>query len=68
MNKYIVYVLEIHQMQMEIDAIDKADALDKVMIGDGHWVDNSMEFVDVCDPDTWIVELQEKGEENEAVE
>ena len=56
MNKYIVYVLEVHQVQIEVDAVDKNDAIDQAMSGNGRWVDNSMEFVDSCDSDTWIVE------------
>ena len=63
MNKYTVYVLEIHQIQFETEAIDKADAIEKAMNGDGRWVDNSMEFVDSMDSDHWIVELLEEGTE-----
>ena len=69
MNKYTVYVLEIHQIQIEVDAVDEADAIEQAMNGNGHWVDNSMEFVDSVDSDEWIVELVEEGtEEDEAVE
>jgi hypothetical protein len=69
MNKYTVYVLEIHQIQIEVDAVDEADAIEQAMSGNGHWVDNSMEFVDSVDSDEWIVELVEEGtEEDEAVE
>ena len=56
MNKYIVYVLEVHQVQIEVDAIDKNDAKEQAMNGNGRWVDNSMELVDSLDPNTWIVE------------
>ena len=69
MNKYTVYVLEIHQIQIEVDAVDESDALEQAMNGNGRWVDNSMEFVDSVDSDEWIVELIEEGtEEDEAVE
>jgi hypothetical protein len=69
MNKYTVYVLEIHQVQIEVDAVDEGDALEQAMNGNGRWVDNSMEFVDSVDSDEWIVELIEEGtEEDEAVE
>ena len=60
MNKYTVYVLEIHQIQIEVEALDKHDALDQAMQGKGRWVDNSMEFVDSVDSDEWIVELVEE--------
>jgi hypothetical protein len=63
MNKYTVYVLETHQVQIEVEAADESDAVEKAMSGDGRWVDNSMEFVDSCDPETWVVELTEEGEE-----
>jgi len=69
MNKYTVYVLEIHQVQIEVEALDEIDAVDQAAGGNGRWVDNSMEFVDSVDPDEWIVELIEEGiEEDEAVE
>ena len=68
MNKYTVYVLEIHQVQFECEALDENDAIEQAMNGNGHWVDNSMELVDSCDSDTWTVELLEEGKENEAVE
>jgi hypothetical protein len=68
MNKYTVYVLEIHQVQMEVDALDKNDAIEQAMSGNGRWVDNSMELVDSVDSDEWIVELLEEGEGNEAME
>ena len=62
MNKYIVYVLECHQVQFECKAVDKNDAIEQAMSGNGRWVDNSMEFVDSLDTDTWTVELIEEGE------
>ena len=69
MNKYTVYVLEIHQVQIEVDAVDENDAIEQAMSGNGRWVDNSMEFVDSIDSDEWLVELIEEGtEEDEAVE
>ena len=68
MNKYIVYVLECHQVQFECEAVDKNDAIEQAMNGNGRWVDNSMEFVDSLDTDTWTVELLEEGKENETVE
>ena len=69
MNKYTVYVLEIHQVQIEVDAVDEEDAIEQAMNGNGRWVDNSMEFVDSVDSDEWIAELIEEGtEEDEAVE
>ena len=61
MNKYTVYVLEVHQIQFETEAVDKADAINKAMNGDGRWVDNSMELVDSVDHNDWIVELTEEG-------
>ena len=60
MNKYTVYVLEIHQVQIEVDAVDKDDALERAIQGKGRWVDNSMELVDSVDSDEWIVELVEE--------
>tara|TARA_Y100000034_G_scaffold100459_1_gene123799 strand:- start:6390 stop:6608 length:219 start_codon:yes stop_codon:yes gene_type:complete len=61
MNKYIVYVLEIHQVQIEVNALDEIDAVDQAANGNGRWVDNSMEFVDSVDSDEWIAELIEEG-------
>ena len=60
MNKYIVYVLETHQIQFECEALDKNDAIEQAMSGNGRWVDTSMEFVDSVDSDNWIVELLEE--------
>jgi len=69
MNKYTVYVLEIHQVQIEVDAVDEEDAIEQAMSGNGRWVDNSMEFVDSVDSSEWFAELIEEGtEEDEAVE
>jgi hypothetical protein len=62
MNKYIVYVLEIHQIQIEVDALDEFDAVDQAASGNGRWIDNSMEFVDSVDSDEWIAELIEEYE------
>jgi hypothetical protein len=68
-NKYTVYVLEIHQVQIEVDAVDEEDAIEQAMSGNGRWVDNSMEFVDSVDSSEWFAELIEEGtEEDEAVE
>jgi len=61
MNKYIVYVLEIHQVQIEVNALGEIDAVDQAANGNGRWVDNSMEFVDSVDSDEWIAELIEEG-------
>ena len=60
MNKYIVYVLETHQIQIEVEALDEIDAVDQAANGNGRWVDNSMEFVDCVDSDHWIAELIEE--------
>ena len=58
-NKYIVYVLEIHQVEFEVDAADENEAIKKAENGDGRWIDDSMEFVDSVGSDHWIVELLE---------
>ncbi len=63
MNKYIVHVLEIHQIQIEVDALDKKDAVLQAETGNGRWIDNSMELVDSVDSDAWIVELIEEAKE-----
>ena len=63
MNKYIVHVLEIHQTQIEVEAIDENNAIEKASNGDGLWVDNSTEFVESCDTDTWTVELIEEDDD-----
>jgi len=68
MNKYTVYVLEIHQIQIEVEALDETDAIDQAASGNGRWVDNSMEFVDCTDTDSWIAELIEEGVDSEVVE
>ena len=63
MNKYIVHVLEIHQIQIEVDALDENDAILQAENGNGRWIDNSMELVDSVDSDTWTVELVEEAKE-----
>ena len=60
MNKYTVYVLEIHQIQIEVEALDEIDAIDQAASGNGRWIDNSMEFVDCTDTDSWTAELIEE--------
>ncbi len=67
-NKYIVYVMECHQMQIEVEAIDEHDAIEQAQGGNGQWVDNSLEFVDSLDSDTWIVELIEEGDDLSSLE
>ena len=61
MNKYVVHVLEIHQTQIEVEAVDENNAIEKAANSDGLWVDNSTEFVESCDTDTWTVELIEEN-------
>jgi hypothetical protein len=68
MNRYTVYVLEIHQVQIEVEALDEIDAIDQAASGNGRWVDNSMELVDSVDSDEWTVELIEEGTDDETVE
>jgi hypothetical protein len=68
MNRYTVYVLEIHQVQIEVEALDETDAIDQAASGNGRWVDNSMELVDSVDSDEWTVELIEEGTDDETVE
>ena len=58
-QKYIVFVKEIHQIQIEVDAYDKDEALEKAMSGDGRWVDNSMEFIESLDSDHWDVQKRD---------
>lgn len=57
-QKYIIFVKEVHQIQIEVDAHDEGEALEKAMSGEGLWIDNSMEFVDSLDSDHWDVVLQ----------
>ncbi len=61
MNKYIVNVLEIHSIQIEVNAIDKRGAIEEAMGGNGRWIDNSMEFIDSVDSNDWSVELLEEN-------
>jgi len=58
-QKYIVFVKEIHQIQIEVDAYDKDEALEKAVHGDGRWVDNSMEFIESLDSDHWDVQKRD---------
>jgi hypothetical protein len=55
-KKYIVFVKEIHQIQIEVDAHDEGEALEKAMNGDGLWLDNTMEFVDSLGSDHWDIQ------------
>tara|TARA_Y100001970_G_C13571068_1_gene526243 strand:- start:6 stop:200 length:195 start_codon:yes stop_codon:yes gene_type:complete len=59
-KKYIIYVKEIHQAQFEVEASDQSEALIKAMSGDGIWLDNTTEFIETLDPDTW--ECEEAGD------
>ena len=60
-KKYIVFVKEIHQIQIEVDAHDENEALEKAMSGDGLWLDNSMEFVESLDSDHWDIQLPDSS-------
>tara|TARA_Y100000034_G_scaffold73489_1_gene88434 strand:- start:1152 stop:1517 length:366 start_codon:yes stop_codon:yes gene_type:complete len=55
-------------MQIEVEAIDEHDAIEQAQGGNGQWVDNSLEFVDSLDSDTWIVELIEEGDDLSSLE
>lgn len=52
---YIVFVKEIHQTQIQVEADDKFEALGRAMNGDGIWVDNTTEFIETLDMDHWDV-------------
>ena len=60
-QKYIVFVKEIHQIQIEVYAHDEDEALDKAVSGDGLWLDNSMEFVECLDSDHWDIQLPDSS-------
>ena len=64
MNKYVVYIQEVHQVQFEVSAVDENDAVEQALNGNGKWTDGSIEFVETCDTDTWTVELIEYGEDS----
>lgn len=55
-KRYIVYVKEIHQSQFEVEALNEEDALDKALNGEGIWLDNTMEFLETLDPESWDCE------------
>jgi|10_taG_2_1085330.scaffolds.fasta_scaffold121506_1 hypothetical protein len=62
MNKYTVYVLEIHQVPIHVEATSKEHAIEKAMSCEGTWQTDESEFVETCDSDTWFAELTEEGE------
>ncbi len=62
MNKYTVYVLEIHQVPIHVEATSKEHAIEKAMSCEGTWQTDESEFVETCDSDTWFAELTEEGD------
>ena len=60
-KKYIVFVKEIHQIQIEVDAHDVVEALEKAMSGDGLWLDNSMEFIECLGSNHWDIQLPDSS-------
>lgn len=55
-KKYIIYVKEVHETQFEVDALNPEEALFKALNGDGIWLDNTTEFIESLDPDSWNIE------------
>jgi hypothetical protein len=57
MNKYIVYVKEVHTIQIEVEASSKEEAVQEAANSNGVWIDDSMEFFDCLDYSEWEAEL-----------
>jgi len=66
MNKYTVYVLEIHQVPIQVEAVSESDAIERALNCEGDWSHDDMHFVECCDTDVWTVELIEDGNKDEA--
>lgn len=57
MKTYIVNVQEVHIQQVEIQAKNKKQAIEKVLDGEGDYVDNSLEYDHTLDnSEEWVVE------------
>ena len=56
MKKFNIRMAEVHYQEVEIEAEDWLDAVDRVMEGDGTYLDNSLEFSHTLDVDKWKIE------------
>lgn len=57
MAAFIVRVKEIHVSMYRVQALDEAEAKQKVQEGDGEEIDS--EYLETMDSDTWTVEDEE---------
>ena len=56
MKSYRVCVREVWVQFVDVIALNKEEAKNKVVCGEGHWVDNALEYSHALDKDTWTVD------------
>lgn len=56
MKTYCVLVREVHVNPKQVTASSEADALKQVSNGEGHDLDNGLEYSHTLPPETWTVE------------
>tara|TARA_R110002020_G_scaffold50716_6_gene143172 strand:+ start:37620 stop:38000 length:381 start_codon:yes stop_codon:yes gene_type:complete len=64
MNKYIVYVKEVHEVPIEVYALSKDGARNKALNLDGEWLHDEIAFDDCLSPETWRVEMLKPSSED----
>ena len=63
MREFIVNVREVHIQMVRIGAKDKEEAKEKVVAGEGDYLDDTLEYSHTLDSDYWTVE-EVKDEES----
>lgn len=65
MRTYRVKVREVHVQDVLVKATNEEHAKTLVKDGEGDYVDNTLEFSHQLEPDTWEVEEEDDGEDEE---
>jgi hypothetical protein len=62
MEKFIVYVREVHVQGYRVDAKDAKEAVAKVENGEGDLLDSHFEYSHTLDSETWTAEKENEDE------
>lgn len=56
MAKFIVTIQEVWTQLVEVEASSEEEAIDKVVDGEGYYIDNALEYSHTLDRAFWTVE------------
>ena len=56
MPQFIVSVREVHIQGVKLEAKNREEAIRRVRLGEGLYLDNCLEYSHTLDPESWTVE------------